>query len=95
MKPLPKQLHRNGCFYQQVQQTSTVAIYSLRCEDGGAIIGFDVFKVRQIGERVFKGKTIPPYEQFPPDSAFGSYAWSYTTEKAGTEKFCELTRATK
>lgn len=87
MKPLPLHLHRHGCFYQQVQRTAIVALYALRYEDGGPLIGFDVFRVRRMGERVFKGKTIPPYEQWPPDSAWGHSAWSYDSLVIADLKF--------
>jgi hypothetical protein len=91
MKPLPEHLCRNGCYYDLVQRMADVAVYSLRYENGGPILGFDVFRVRRMGERVFKGKIIPPYEQWPPGEAYGRYAWSYDTEKTAMEKFIELT----
>ena len=90
MKPLPLKIKRRGVFYEQVRRTDNAAIYSLRYEDGGRIIGHDVFKVRQVGERCFHGNIIPPYEQFPPDEAFGAWAWSYTTLQAADAKYNEL-----
>jgi hypothetical protein len=93
MKPLPLHLHRNGVFYDQIQRTDSAALYSLRNNQGGRIIGFDVFRVRLMGTSIFQGKTIPPYEQFPGNSAFGSSAWSFSTKEAALEKFKnELTK---
>ena len=91
MKPLLSHLHRNGVFYSLEQRTGNVALFSLRYAQRGPIIGFDCFRVRLAEGRVFDGKTIPPYEQFPRNSAYGSSARSYTTKEAALKKFNELT----
>jgi hypothetical protein len=90
MKTLPFHLHRNGVFYDQIQRTDSVAIYSLRYEQGGRIIGFDVFRIRLMGGSVFNGKSMPPYEKFPGNSAFGKSAWSFTTKEAALRRFSDL-----
>jgi hypothetical protein len=95
MKPLSLHLKRKGVFYSQEQRTETTALYSLRYDQRGPIIGFDCFQVRLLGGKLFKGKTIPPYEQFPRDSDFGSSAWSFSTKEAAMEKFNELVNASQ
>jgi hypothetical protein len=90
MKPLPEKIHRNGVYYEQVKRSDKAALYSLMYEQGGKIIGFDVFRIIRQGGSLFKGKLYPPYEQFPPNTAYGSTAFSFTTLEASEEKFLEL-----
>ena len=91
MRTLPLRIKRRGVFYALVKRSESAALYSLSYSDGGRNIGFDVFRLRKVGVSSFRGKIIAPYEQFPPDEAFGSTAWSFTTEKAALKKFMELT----
>jgi hypothetical protein len=90
MNKLQKTLTRKGVYYSQVKRTSKAALYSLRYEPGGRIIGYDAFKVCQRGERVLKGKTLARGEQFPADKNYGSKAFSYSTMEAAERKFDEL-----
>lgn len=64
MKTLSKELKRNGVYYEQVKRTDGIALYSLRYEMEGPIIGFDVFKVHRQGESSFKNKIYPPMKDF-------------------------------
>jgi hypothetical protein len=94
MKPLPLRLLRRGVYYERIKRTPQAAIYALRYEPEGRIVGYDVFKVVIRPGRVFppprNAKPPEPYEEFPYDERFGSTAWSYTTEKAALEKFDAL-----
>lgn len=92
MKLLPITLTRRGVYYSQVKRSKTAALYSLRYEPAGPIIGYDAFKVQCIGESVFRGKTMPPYEKFPADSDYGSSAFSYSTIEAAEKKYTEIQR---
>ena len=92
IKPLPERLFRRGVHYSQVKRTESVALYSLSYQSGGRIIGFDVFKVHRIGERAFRGKIIPPYEQFPLNTDYGRSVFSFTTLQAAEEKFLALNK---
>ncbi len=95
IKPLPEHLHRRGVYYDLVKRTGNVAIYSLRYSQGKRIVGFDVFRVLVRKGGAFRGKILPPYEQFPIDSAYGQTAWSFDTEKTANRKFDQLVGAVK
>jgi hypothetical protein len=90
MKPLPEKIHRNGVYYEQIKRTDRAALYSMRYEQRGTIIGFDVFRIIRQGGGLFKGKLYPPYEQFPPNTAYGSTAFSFTTLEAAEKKYSEI-----
>lgn len=90
MKTLPLKLKRRGVFYDQVKRSEAAAIYSLRHNAGGRIVGYDVYRVLCRGEHAFKGKNYPTAERVPWDREWGQRAWSFTALKAAEEKFSEL-----
>lgn len=90
MKQLPIILTRKAVYYSQVKRSKRAALYALRYGPAGRIIGYDVFKVVCIGESVFRGKTMPPYEKFPADIDYGSTAFSYSTLEAACKKYNEI-----
>lgn len=95
MKLLPSYLKRKGVLYSQEGRTETTALYSLRYDQRGPIIGFDCFRVRLVRGKVFNGKSMPPYEQFPRDSDFGSNAWSFSAKGEAMKRFNELVEASQ
>lgn len=87
---LEKKFVKRNVLYQQIQVKNDVALYSLSYPHETRIIGFDVFRLSKVGERVFDGKTVVCGGGIPGSEAYGTSAWSYTTQKAAETKFNEL-----
>jgi len=90
MKSLPIEKSKNGCYYQLLKRSEKVAIYEQRYAHFGMIIGYEVFiiRIRQAAE--FHGIQFEASESFPGDEAFGSTAWTFSTETIAEKKYQEL-----
>lgn len=84
---------KQGCIYHQEALKGNIAMYSLKYDQKGPTIGFDVWKVPEVGVMVLDGKSIETGGLIPGSGAWGSSAWSYSTRKLAETKFNELINA--
>jgi ribosomal protein S12 len=93
-KILPLKLCYNKFNYTQVLRGQKTCIYEQEVIE--EIKYFEVFKIIVRKDRIFKvngmEKKIDAHEVFPPDEAFGKWAWSYRTYDEAKAKFDELER---
>lgn len=93
MKPLPLTLRKNGFDYTQVQRGRRACIYAQGSKDNHKEY-FEVFQIRTKKEELYRNKIFQAREIFPPDSAFGFWAWSFMDYNKATLKFQELENMT-
>lgn len=67
MKPLEKNIRKNGYDYEQVKSTDYGYIYAQKIAD--KVIAYEVFK--------YKENTQFDCVSFPGNEAFGLWAWTY------------------
>lgn len=77
MKQLPEQFRKNTYNYIQVWRDEDYAIY--RQEDAGKFVAYEVFKINKNKEREIAGQVFPPSETVPPDTQWGTNAWTVAT----------------
>ena len=90
IRALPLRLARRGCWYEQVQRGALAAIYSLRYDQRGPIIGYDVMKLRVRPASRFGDREITAHEVWPSDEDHGRTAWSVTTLAQAQRRFAML-----
>ena len=93
MKTLPLKLSKNGFNYTQVLRGDRSCIYAQEVMPD--LTCYEVFKIKVKPSKkiIIKGevvRTIEEREQFPPDTAFGSWAFSYRNYEDAIIKFKEL-----
>ena len=108
VRELSKSFKLKEVLYDQICRSGDYAIYSLRYTcDASRIIGHDVVRVTQStldavnaliarrGELGLKidGDPGDVCESYPPNSSWGTHAWSYTSLEEATKKFDELIAA--
>jgi hypothetical protein len=86
--PIPDILQKNGFTYNKVRVGAKAAIFRQQVTD--SVFYYEVFLIRFRRPRVFKGQELPASFWFPPDEAFGVWAWSHRTLEGATRKFLEL-----
>ncbi len=94
MKKLPETKKKNGFIYRLIKRTLNTAMYSQESDNVSAIIGYEVFKVRQ---RILNipGAKNQKIEHFPSNSDFGKTAWAYSTFEMAEKKYLKLERRIK
>jgi hypothetical protein len=90
MKPLEKQITKNGHVYHQIAASPEAYLYEQTDKSTGKTVGFEVFKHRENKAGEVYGKAIEAAVAFPGNEAFGTWAWSYRTFAAAYKKYEEL-----
>lgn len=85
MKRLPETKRKNGYTYRLIERGKKTAIYYQVEADA-----YEVFLIKERPESEFKGKIIPASEIFPPDEAFGKWAWTFRKKDRAQHRFNEL-----
>jgi hypothetical protein len=62
-------------------------LYQLSYPPETRIIGYDVFRLSKVGERVIGGKTVVCGGGIPGSEAYGTSAWSYSILNSAQTKF--------
>ena len=94
--PLPTQFKKEGFQFSQINRSPTSAIY-LKSKDSHS--HYEVLLIQTLPPKTWPdGSTSPLREAFPPSEAWGSKAWSYSSNShsnplaAATSKFQELSK---
>ncbi len=67
---------RHGYLYLQLKRSKNVALFQqIDPSNANITVGYEVFLVKSVKERQWKGKTYPAHEKFPANSDFGVTAW--------------------
>ena len=93
MKTLPLKLRKKGFNYTQVLRGHRSCIYAQEVSPNRTCYEVFLIKVRPKKQITFKNevtRTFPEREVFPPDEAFGYWAWSYRSYERAFEKFQNL-----
>jgi hypothetical protein len=90
MKTLPFKLRKNVFSYSQVLRGLRSCIYTQRVTE--EVTYYEVFLIKIKPERIIENKILEATEIFPPNEAFGYWAWSYRTMDQAMKKFNELER---
>jgi hypothetical protein len=86
--PLPTTLRKNGFTYAQLLRGARSCIYrQTYCQN---LAYFEVFEIRVQAKKELFGTVIPEKEIFPPDEAFGVWAWTYRGLDQAKRRYEEL-----
>jgi len=88
-KPLPAAFRHDGFDFEQVRRSPVTAIY--KKSKPGCGVSFEVVVIRQRNEAIIHGRMIEPREVYPPDRAWGTHGFTFSTLEAATAKFNTLT----
>jgi hypothetical protein len=88
IQPLALTYRKNGFDFRQVTRAGNVAIYEQ--SDEGKFIAFEVFEIRQQGEREFNGTKIEAMERCPSNEEWGTNAFSVRTKEAAIKRANEI-----
>lgn len=88
IKRLAPCIKTKGFEYRQIRRGIRAVLYSQSLKRH--IVGYEVFRIKDRKSRIIKGIIIQPAEIFPPDEAFGVWAWTTCTEEKAIRKFREL-----
>ena len=75
--PLPLEFKHKSFGYRQLERNDKAAIYSQSA--GDQIAAYEVVKICVVQPEIVMGKEYPLREVYPPDSQWGSKAWTCTT----------------
>ena len=94
-KRLPNKIsHKNqGLEYKLIERIGNVAWYEVRYLGGSVLQGYAVIKIRvRKGGKLPSGKVLPDYEEFPPQSDFGTRGDFYMPKNRAMaeKKFSDL-----
>ena len=95
IKKLPKLIihKKQGLEYKLIERIGNVAWYEVRYLGGSVLQGYAVIKIRvRKGGKLPSGKVLPDYEEFPPQSDFGTRGDFYMPKNRAMEekKFSDL-----
>ena len=93
MRTLPTKIRKNRFTYTQVSRGKRSCIYSQEVFPDLTCYEVFLIKVKPQQKIIIKGtivRTIEEREIFPPDIAFGYWAWAYRNYENAIEKFLEL-----
>jgi hypothetical protein len=90
VKALPKQLRKNGYDYSQVLKGKRAYIYAQHISP--TMTRYEVFQIKTRPAKRLFGKEVEAREIFPPDEAFGYWAWCCWDLEKAKAKFNELER---
>ena len=93
MKNLPLKLRKNRFNYTQVLRGDRSCIYAQEVEPDLTCYEVSLIKVKPPRKIIINGEvvnTIEEKEQFPPDTAFGYWAWSCRNYEDALQKHNEL-----
>ncbi len=93
MITLPMTKHKNSFTYNQVLRGKKSCIY--RQSVSGQTSYYEVFIIKTKKAHVLFGKEVTEREIFPPDEAFGNWAWTCKTYEKALEKFKKLEKINK
>lgn len=88
MVTLPLLLRKNGFSYYQVFRGSRSCLYAQKVHEN--LNCFEVFLIKVKPLQKLFGKLMPEREIFPPNEAFGHWAWSFRNYEDALRKFNEL-----
>ena len=91
MKSLPDKLRKNGFNYVKVIRKGTVCIYEQDYSKN--VKYYEVFIVKAVNDRIYKGLLRPAHEVFPRDEDFGKTAWSCRRFEDAKKRFDQLVKA--
>ncbi len=92
MKTLPLNLRKNRFNYSQVYRGKRSCFYAQEVSPGHYY--YEVFLLKIRPEHEYKEEVFPAMERFPPNEAFGKWAWSYQTYKRALKAFNRLEEST-
>lgn len=72
---LPTTIKRKGLTYELVERNEQKALYRVMID--GKTISYELFRIIIQQPAEVKGIHFKKKERFPPDSAFGSWAWAF------------------
>lgn len=81
---------RNGYDHHQITREGDIAIFRRR-RTGGQHEHYEVVRIREHGERVMGGVTIPAGEHYPSSEKWGKDGWTYTSFPEAQAKLATLT----
>ena len=90
MKSLPDKLRKNGFNYVKVIRKGTVCIYEQDYSKN--VKYYEVFIVKAVNDRIYKGLLRPAHEVFPRDEDFGKTAWSCRRFEDAKKRFDQLVK---
>jgi len=86
--PLPLSLRKNGFDYTLVKRGKRTYIYAQYVSP--TVTRYEVFLIKIKPARTLFGKEVKAREVFPPDKAFGYWAWCCWDLQAAMKRFNEL-----
>lgn len=87
---LPRQFRHGGFDYHQIARKLRGAIYAQK--RSGAIVAYEVIRVRQRSAFVIKGRTIEAAEVYPSSEKWGTDAWTLHNREAAFAKLKQIIR---
>jgi hypothetical protein len=87
---LPLRFKKNGFLYWQVCRSDRAAIYEQKLINGQARVYYEVWRIRVLQPRVFKGVSYPQREAAPSNADWGRYGWTFYTLGEAQEKYDQL-----
>lgn len=91
MIPLPRNIRKNGFEYSLLLRGHKACIFRQRGKGwDGDYFYYEIFLVKIRSERNIANKVIESREWFPPDRAFGKWAWTYKNYSDAYGKFKEI-----
>jgi len=86
MKKIDLEYRKNGYIHRQVYRAEGIAIYETISPESGRRLGYEVFEVIKISERLIWGKLISERESPPSNESWGINGFTVWTIKASFEK---------
>jgi len=92
MKPLATTFTRSGWTFKQLAREGRIAVYVKR---QGSFHTWEVIKIAQKGECIFKGRHLEAREVYPPSESWGVKGWACQSKQRAYRKMDELLAAQK
>lgn len=86
---LPEALTKNGLVYRQYKRGEKAMIYA-EVNSSGKPLSYEVFMIKVYPAAERFGKHYPDREGFPPNEAFGKWAWFAHSLETALEYFAAL-----
>jgi len=87
---IPEEFKRKGFTYELINRKLHTLLYRQTDNDRGTVVGYEVFEIRKSkpGSAVIGGQTVnfKGGERFPPDEAFGYWAYHKPTLNTAKQK---------
>lgn len=93
MKPLPDSYVKNTYLFQLVERDCDVCIY--RQLDNGRTVGFEVFEVQKLRERIIQGRVLEAREATPSNEQWGQKGWTFWDLARAKDKAREIIAASQ